>query len=137
MHYHVSTLNIDALKDQKAFHASQILLLNFKMPNLICNKNTLLWLLFILTDYIAKAIPRIMNLVSNIKSMKYVSDGKGGSKLSSLKTIRNSLKPNLSFDKSAAEGRFYIKRDKCISFSQRKSGKTSKITTCSRTVLQE
>lgn len=40
-----------------------------------------------------------MILVSDIKSMKYVSDGKEGSEPSSLKTIRNSLKANLSVDK--------------------------------------
>ena len=46
---------------------------------------------------------------SDVKSMKFISDGKKGSKSSSLQTIRNSLKANLSVDKLATEGLCYIK----------------------------
>ena len=76
------------------------------MSNLICNLKTLLWLIFILADYIVKAILCIMTLVSDIKSMKDISDRKGQLEPFSLKTMRNSFKPNLSVDELATEGCF-------------------------------
>lgn len=50
-----------------------------------------------------------MNRVCDTKSMKDKSDEMGKSKPSSLRTIRNSLIPNLSADKLAIDEGFYIK----------------------------
>lgn len=92
-----------------------------------------------MADYIAKAIPCIMDLVSDIKSMKDLSDGKGGSRPTSLMTIRNPLQPDVCIDKLAIEGWFWIKINISL-FSywcQRKKWENFKNNTCPRAVLQE